>query len=1021
MSDVMSPISFPKLLDGVFTEFKMSKTIFGISEDKFYRHKTERRFKLFGEEVDTPLGPAAGPHTQLAQNIVASYLCGGRFFELKTVQILDALEFSKPCILAEDEGYNTEWSTELTIEDALNEYVKAWFLIYLLQKELFDLDDRRFQFNMSVGYDLKGIQSSKVDHFIESLKDASRLEFFKQCQDILLKRIGEFQRVDKEYIERISPNICSSITLSTMHGCPPAEIEAICKYLISEKKLHIFVKLNPTLLGYPYVRETLTQMGYAYIQLQEESFTHDLQYADGIAMLKRLKAFAKEHHQEFGVKLSNTLPVKITQGELPGEEMYMSGRALYPLTINLAYKLAAEFGGDLRISYSGGADFFNLNRIFATGIGPITVATTLLKPGGYSRFKQMAELLEPQLDNKEFNKIDLEGLKSIADSAFEDTNHLKEKRPVGSRKIPKKLLLLDCFVAPCTVGCPINQDVPEYIRLVGEGRYQEAFEVIVAKNPLPFITGTICNHNCMMKCTRLDYDESVSIRDMKLVGAQKGYAGYLEQISKNKHSQLKKRVKVAIVGAGPSGLSAGYFLAKAGFDVTIMDKRERAGGTVEYVIPEFRIARDRIQKDIQLIQRIGVKFEFGIDPEISVTELKAKGYTYIYFAIGAGKTASLQLQGDTRNVMSAIPFLEKFNQSKDQLNLGKNVAVIGGGNTAMDAARAALRVKGVENVYIHYRRTKAQMPADSEEFELAVHEGVQFKELLVPVSLDNGVLKCQRMELGEPDASGRRSPMAKEGELEEISVDTVLSAIGEQVDHELLRKNGILVDEKGAISIHSETLETNIENVFIGGDALFGPSTVVLGIAHGTKVARAIAAKEHLSWEEDWKKNIAVDEEKRRIQITGKKGILKHASTDEIEARRCLECNTVCNICIEVCPNRANVSIEVCERGLQNCNQILHLDGLCNECGNCAVLCPYAGAPYKDKLTLFRSEKEFQESTNPGFLCLVNEVEPKFRVRHEGDILDIKFNQEGQEALEKELFSIILTVFNEQRHLLNLK
>ncbi|MBP1760442.1 MAG: putative selenate reductase, YgfK subunit, partial [Firmicutes bacterium] len=192
MSDVMSPISFSKLLDEVFTEFKRSKTIYGFHEKKFYRHNPNQHFELFGEIIDTPLGPAAGPHTQLAQNIVVAYLCGGRFFELKTVQILDALEFPKPCIRAEDEGYNTEWSTELTIEDALNEYVKAWFALYLLQKELFNLDDQRFQFNMSVGYDLKGIQSLKVDHFIESLKDASGLEFFKQCQDILRERIGEF-------------------------------------------------------------------------------------------------------------------------------------------------------------------------------------------------------------------------------------------------------------------------------------------------------------------------------------------------------------------------------------------------------------------------------------------------------------------------------------------------------------------------------------------------------------------------------------------------------------------------------------------------------------------------------------------------------------------------------------------------------------------------------------------------------------------------------------------------------------
>jgi putative selenate reductase len=262
---------------------------------------------------------------------VAAYLVGSRFFELKTVQILDELEFPKPCIRAEDECYNTEWSTELSIQGALVEYIKAWFMVHFLQKELFNQEKRTFMFNMSVGYDLKGIQSPKVDAFIEGMKDASDTDIFKECVRVLKEEVHRFKNVDEAYIDSISPYICNSITLSTMHGCPPEEIEAICKYLISEKKLNTFVKMNPTLLGYEFVRKTFDKMGYNYITIKEESFTHDLQYNDGVAMLHRLKAFAKEHNVSFGVKLSNTLPVKITQGELPGEEMYMSGRSLYPL------------------------------------------------------------------------------------------------------------------------------------------------------------------------------------------------------------------------------------------------------------------------------------------------------------------------------------------------------------------------------------------------------------------------------------------------------------------------------------------------------------------------------------------------------------------------------------------------------------------------------------------------------------------------------------------------------------------
>jgi len=993
MSDKMVQIPFKKLVHWMLEEYKGSQTVFGIPEVKFFKKTNDQHISLFGETMETPVGPAAGPHTQLAQNIIASYLSGSRFFELKSVQIMDELEFPKPCISAEDEAYNTEWSTELPIMGAFEEYVKAWFAIHVLQKELFNQNDRRFMFNMSVGYDLKGIQSPKVDQFIEGLKDASGTAIFKECLASLLDNIDQFDKIDKAYVEQISPTICTSITLSTMHGCPPAEIEAIINYLISEKKLHTFVKMNPTLLGYEYVRNTFDKMGYKYIELKEESFTHDLQFKDGIEMLKRLKAFAVEKQKDFGIKMSNTLPVKITRSELPGEEMYMSGRALYPLTINLAYKLASEFKGDLKISYSGGADAFNIERIFETGIQPITVATTLLKPGAYTRFKQMADLLDPLMANQQSSQLKLDKLKALAESAFDDANHLKEKRDVLSRKTKLKLPVLNCFLAPCTIGCPIEQDVPEYLRLVGEKRYEEAYDVIVSKNPLPFITGTICTHNCMTKCTRLDYDESVHIRGQKLVAAEKGYAGYMQTISAPKP---KSSAKIAVIGAGPSGLAAAYFLAKGGMEVTVFDKRQKAGGTVEFVIPDFRISREAISKDIKLIEKMGVQFQFGVDPNVSVAEYKAKGFQYVYLAIGAGKTNALELKGDTQRVMGAIPFLETYNANKAALKLGKNVAVVGGGNSAMDAARAALRVKGVETVTIIYRRTKEYMPADKEELLAAVEDGVVFKELLAPISLTQGVLKCLTMELAQPDASGRRRPVAKAGAFEELPIDTVLSAIGELIDVDLLKSNGIEIGDKGKILVNDETLETSVNDVYIGGDALAGPWTVVGAIQHGTKVAKAILTKEQLEFKQAFASRISFNQGTQLIEIAEKKGVLKPVSDHEEESGRCLECNNVCNICAEVCPNRANLVIQVKGQGLTNLNQILHVDGMCNECGNCATFCPYSSEPYKVKLTLFWSEKDFQESTNSGFLVVGDGTQAVVMLRLAGKIMTVKFDEAGK-------------------------
>lgn len=1013
MGDLMRPIPFKKLTNWMLQELEDSGSIFAVPREKFYQRKSEQSLEIFGSKLANPIGPAAGPNTQLAQNIVAAYLGGGRFMELKTVQILDKLEFPKPCIYAEDECYNTEWSTELAIEDALAEYIKGWFLLHVLEKELFNSDVPSFVFNMSVGYDLKGIQSPKVDAFIEGLKDASNTEIFRECKVVLKEMLPRFKNVDEAFIDSISPCICNSITLSTMHGCPPAEIEAISKYLIAEKNLHTFVKMNPTLLGYEYVRNTFDKMGYGYIQLKEESFTNDLQYDDGVAMLKRLIQWAKEHGKEFGVKLSNTLASPITRGELPGEEMYMSGRALYPLTINLARKLSNEFNGELRISYSGGADYFNLAKIVETGIWPITVATTLLKPGGYQRFNQLAAIAEEQKIKGMPAKIDLEKLNKLADEALVDPNYQKGKRTVASRKIDRRLPLLDCFVAPCTVGCPIEQDVPEYIRLVGEGRYEEAYRVIVSKNPLPFITGTICNHLCQTKCTRIDYDVTVMIRSQKLEAAEKGFDSFM---SKLETPAKKSKTKAAVIGAGPSGLAMGYFLARAGMDVTVFDKRNKAGGTVEWVIPDFRIPREAIQKDIDLISRMGVKFELGVDPNFSVEELKKQGYEYIYLAIGAGKVQPLPIEGDKDKVQDAYRFLAQFVQDKTQLKLGKNVAVIGGGNTAMDTARAATRVDGVEKVTIVYRRTREYMPADREEITLALDEGVELLELLSPVSLQNGVLKCQKLQLGEPDESGRRKPVAIEGAFVELPVDTVLTATGEAIETELYAKNGIALDDRGYPKVNPDTLETNVENVFIGGDGLYGPKTVVEGIAHATKAANAILAKENLG-PAMVDPATSFDPEKQDAEITAKKGVLREPE-EAAEPERCLECNAVCNICVEVCPNRANFKVQVPSLG--NKNQILHIDGMCNECGDCATFCPYQGAPYREKMTLYWLEEDFNNSANPGFMLVSGGDTPVFKVRLDGKVFTAKFDQEGktQDIANSYIADLIWTTYKNYSYII---
>ncbi|PLT71849.1 putative selenate reductase subunit YgfK [Mediterraneibacter gnavus] len=955
MSEVMTPMSFEQLVDWVLQEKKKRGTVFG--QHHAYRADGTHNRTMFGRTLETPIGPAAGPHTQMTQNIVAAYYAGSRFFELKTVQIMDGEELAacinRPCIKADDEGYNCEWSTELTVPQAMEEYIKAWFLLKVIAREFGLGDMNGFQFNVSVGYDLAGIQSPKVDTFLNSMKHAEDTEIFKHCKAYLLEHADWFEHVTTEDIEQIPPEICNSVTLSTLHGCPPQEIERIAMYLLTEKGFHTFVKCNPTLLGYEFARKTMDEMGYDYIQFGDFHFKDDLQYEDAVPMLTRLMNTAKERNLEFGVKITNTFPVDVKQNELPSEEMYMSGKSLYPLSISLAAKLAKEFDGRLRISYSGGADYYNIERIVDAGIWPVTVATTLLKPGGYQRLTQMAKLLDKE--NAPFEKVDAESAGKLAEEAVKDPHHVKAMKTLPSRKMKKEVPLMDCFVAPCKEGCPIHQDITTYLQLVGEEKYEEAMEVIAEKNPLPFITGTICAHNCMSKCTRNFYETPVHIREMKLKAAENGYEALLEKLPV---PAVTKAGKAAVIGGGPAGMAAAYFLRKGGMEVTLFEAKESLGGVVRHVIPPFRISEDAIEKDAEILRKMQVDIRCNTKVE-SLEELKKQGYTKIVLAVGAPVQGSLKLEsGMPKN---ALEFLAEFKQTDGNVSLGKYVVVIGGGNTAMDTARAAKRNAGVEHVYLIYRRTRRYMPADEEELVMALEDGVEFKELLSPVKLENGQLLCKVMQLSDYDVSGRRG-VTETGETVLVPADTVIAAVGEKVPTDWYQANGLAVSEKGRLYVDEKTLKTSDDNVYAAGDGLYGPATVVEAIRDGRKVAEAIAG-EVLARDFD---KLAEEE-----KVYAKRGVLKEEQKETKEAGRCLGCSTICENCVEVCPNRANIAIQV--PGMEK-HQIIHVDYLCNECGNCKSFCPYSSAPYLDKFTLFATEADMENSKNQGFAVLNQET-----------------------------------------------
>ena len=951
MSEKMTCMPFGKLMEWVLSEKKSKGTVFGVH--RAYTAGVMPGMQIFGRNLETPIGPAAGPNTQLAQNIIASYYAGARFFELKTVQKMDGEELaaciSRPCILAEDEGYNCEWSTELYVPQAMEEYIKAWFVLHIMAIEFSLGSTDGFQFNISVGYDLAGIKEPKIDTFIDHMKDAKDTAVFHECRQWLLDHADLFEKVTREDIESIPSEICNSATISTLHGCPPNEIESIANHLFKEKHLNTFIKCNPTLLGYEFARKTLDDMGYDYIAFGDFHFLDDLQYQDAVPMFQRLQALADELGLAFGVKITNTFPVDVTRNELPSEEMYMSGRSLFPLSIELAARLSRDFGGRLRIAYSGGADYFNIDRIVECGVWPVTVATTILKPGGYQRFTQMAEKIMSK-GVKEWNGIDVEALTQLALNAREDRHHRKNIKPLPKRKNNQEVPLLDCFFAPCEEGCPIHQDIPAYVKLAGEGRYADAFRVILKKNALPFITGTLCAHNCMYKCTRNFYEEAVNIRGTKLLAAEKGYDEVIGEI----HAGTSNGKKAAVIGGGPAGIACAYFLARSGAAVTVFEKEEKPGGVIRSVIPDFRISEQSIDRDISLIEKMGV--EIKTNTEItSISDVKAAGYDAVIVAVGANKPGTLELEeGETIN---ALKFLAEFKASNGLVNLGKNVVVIGGGNTAMDTARAAKRTAGVEHVYLVYRRTKRNMPAAEDELLEVLEEGIEFCELLSPVSHKDGKLICKKMKLSAMDASGRAGVTETE-EFTEVPADTVIAAVGEKVPTEFYQANGIQVDARGKAIVNSSTLETSIPGVYLAGDGAGGAATIVEAIRDAKIVSEAILSEKIT---ED--QPVSGDEE----VCFAKKGILLESSEVSQESDRCLSCNKVCENCVDVCPNRANISIKVSGMDM---NQIIHVDDMCNECGNCRTFCPYASAPYKDKFTLFSSEKAMSDSTNDGFVVL---------------------------------------------------
>jgi putative selenate reductase len=570
--------------------------------------------------------------------------------------------------------------------------------------------------------------------------------------------------------------------------------------------------------------------------------------------------------------------------------------------------------------------------------------------------------------------------------------------------VESKLDLFDCIVAPCVEKCAVQQDVPEYAWLIGQKEYDQALEVILSRNPLPGVTGYVCNHLCQTRCTRNNYDEPVAIRALKRFAAEKGSDRETRFFGKN----LVSDARVAVIGSGPSGLAAACFLALNGIQVTVYEARDRAGGMLTSAIPSFRLPETVVQEDIARIRELGVEIKLSHPITIPPQELLGKGFDAVYIATGAGRSTRLRIEGEEgEGVYEALDFLDRVRRGKP-VELGRRVLVVGGGNSAMDAARTARRMADGP-VTVVYRRTRQEMPAIEEEIEEVLVEGVTLEELASPtrVILKDGrvaALECIRNQLGEPGEDGRRRPVPIEGSEFQIEADAIIVAIGQKPDISFLEGSSISLRKNGTLAAHPQTCLTGEAHTYAGGDAVRGPATIIEAIADGRRAAEAICQEfgietaapavvpPQFSKEEmmSLKRTRARREPQNRapmLPLEQRDGfdLIEETLTEEAalsEAARCLQCSTLCDKCVEVCPNRANYTFAIspmsltlprvsCQQGrltvtgeeafrIDQTRQVIHIDDFCNECGNCETFCVHDGKPYLDKPRLFLRESDFE-------------------------------------------------------------
>lgn len=617
-------------------------------------------------------------------------------------------------------------------------------------------------------------------------------------------------------------------------------------------------------------------------------------------------------------------------------------------------------------------------------------------------------------------------------------------------KTKRELEKFDCISAPCRDTCSTNQDVPDYLWFAAAGLFGKAYETILKTNPFPSVTGMVCDHLCQGKCTRVNYDHPVQIREVKRF------------ISEQEEVKLRQGedngIRAAVIGAGPSGLSCAYYLRLAGFSVDVFEAKEKAGGMLQLAIPGFRLTDDAVYRDIKRITDLGVKILYNNSVDSDAFDALKKNYQYIFVGPGAQLSAPFEIEGATADgVLDPLAFLFYARRSINT-EIGRNVVIIGGGNTAMDAARTAWRLVGINGkVTVVYRRTINEMPADQGEIKAVLDEGVEIIELAAPEKVleKNGrvqALLCSRMELKGVDGKGRPMPVKILGSEFEIPCDTVIPAIGQQTDIAFATAEDLTADRN--------TYRTRLEKIYTGGDAMRGASTAINAIGDGRKAASGIiddagiksgiakpTGRKNLSKRELMIKRafrtpanqIAEQQPYSSRNFNPVSGTMEREAVI-CEADRCLWCDEMCNICTTVCPNFANRGYEITpvrydlqkatisENGTVEITedrvfeavqkyQILNIANFCNECGNCNTFCPSSGAPYREKPRFYLTVSSFNEAEEGYYFANLKDrknlifkhkdhittlTELAGEYIYENDYVTGRFSREGFRLLEAE-------------------